>query len=95
MQVMSTSDIVGNSDYVTYIKELFNDAIKLVNTRDFSGLLNRLEQCFMKYPATGTFFPRLRTAQVICLERLGRLKETLELARINLNGSAYNPVVAR
>jgi FkbM family methyltransferase len=91
MQVTSTSDIVAKSDYVTYIREFCTDAIKLVNAGDFSGLLNRLNECFMKYPTTDTFFPRLRTAQVICLEHLDRLKEALELARNTLNCAAYDP----
>lgn len=91
MQVTSTSDIIDSSNLLTYVQELCNDAIKLVSTRDFPGLLNRLDQCFMKYPTSGTFFPRLRTAQVICLEHLGRLIEALELARNTLNCAAYDP----
>jgi FkbM family methyltransferase len=90
MQAPSTSDIIDSSNILTYIKELCLDAIKLVNARDFSGLSNRLNQCFMKYPAIDTLFPYLRIAQVICLERLGRLKEALELALNTLNFSANN-----
>lgn len=91
MQVTSTLDIVGKSDFVTYVQELCIEAIELANAKDISGLSDRLSRCFMKYPAVGTIFPRLLTAQVICLERLGRLKEALELARNSVNGAAYDP----
>ena len=91
MQVTSTSDIVSESDYVTYIRELCIKAIKLVNDEDVSGLHDLLVKCSMKYPQTGVVFPRLQTAQVLCLQRLGRLKEGLELARDNLNSAVYDP----
>jgi FkbM family methyltransferase len=91
MQAASTSDITDSSNLLIHVKELCADAIKLVNAGDFSSLLNRLDQCSMKYPATSRFFPRLRTAQVICLECLGRLEESLELARNNLSCTTYDP----
>jgi len=90
MQTASTTNIVDSSNILTHIKELCLDAIKLVNARDFSSLLNRLNQCFMKYPAIDTIFPHFRTAQVICLERIGRLQEALELALNTLNFAANN-----
>jgi FkbM family methyltransferase len=90
MQTASTPNIVDSSNILTHIKELCVDTIKLINARDFSGLLNRLDQCFMKYPAIDTLFPNLRTAQVICLKRLGRLQEALEIALNTLDFSANN-----
>ena len=90
MQAASILNIVDSSNILTHIKELCFDAIKLVNAKDFSSLLNRLNQCFMKYPAIDTLIPHLRTAQVICLERMGRLQEAMDLALNTLNFAANN-----